>query len=90
MKKKNLKRDVKELQKRIKILEAENSYIENKYKQLYEAVGKMAQALKAEHPNEKKHLKMMLKHRREWPEMWDWVNIVAGIHEDQSDADDWY
>ncbi len=67
----------------------EHSRIENKYKQLYEAVGKMAQALRAEHPNEKQHLKMMLKQRREWPELWDWVNIVADVHSDQSD-DDWY
>jgi predicted nuclease with TOPRIM domain len=89
MKKKHLKRDIKELQKRIKILNMERSAIENNYKQLYEAVGKMAQALRAEHPNEKQHLKMMLRQRREWPELWDWVNIVADIHSDQ-EAFDWY
>ena len=66
----------------------EHSKIERKYEQLHTAVGKMVQALRAEHPDQKKHMKMMVKQRREWPEMWDWINIVADYYDDQSESDD--
>lgn len=83
MKKKKMKRKIGELKASLEISDFVLHGIEAEHNQLKEAVSQVVSELFSIKENQMRHIRMVKKHRQEWPELWESIDVLIEVYRKQ-------